>query len=171
MWKYKNKNIKSVEDFPAGVIGFVYEIEADNGKKYIGKKSVISTVSKLIGKKTYDKLKADKVEGVFKTRDKKLSKPGNPVWKYKQKVRKETDWLNYTGSSIALNEDISNGTKITKKILQMCYTKKQMTYWEMKFQFCSGVLEDDNYYNENIGSNFWPDDLKIQPDLFFHTEE
>lgn len=161
MWIYKNKNIKSIKDVPKKAIGFIYEIEDEQGKKYIGRKSLYSLRKPEIAKSTYERLKKEG-EPVTRTKNKKKSKPGSPVWRYKKIVEGETNWLTYTGSSKELNSKIKKGSKITKRILKFCYNKKQLSYYETKYQMCLGVIEEnsENYYNGNILGKFFKKDLE-----------
>lgn len=159
MWKLNDRNINSKQDLPENTVGFVYMIIDSNGKKYIGKKSILSTTNPIVSKSVYDKAKADGFK-VSKTRDKKLSKKGAPVWKYKREVVKETNWLNYTGSCKPLNTAIKKGLKITKHIIHVCNNKKQLTYFETKEQICQGVIENnDEFWNSNVMARFFPDDF------------
>jgi hypothetical protein len=74
------------------------------------------------------------------------------IQKNNKKRRKtvESDWKTYTGSNYFLNEDISNGDKITKEILYLCKSKSEMSYFEAKEQFLLDVLKDKNSYNQWI---------------------
>jgi hypothetical protein len=141
MWDYKNKKIKSINDIPEGAVGFVYLITDENGKLYIGKKSLFSKRKRRFGKKEIANLP-----------DKRMKK-----WEY---VEKETDWFTYTGSCKPLNEEISKGLKITKEILHFAYNKKELGYYELKEQICQGVIENnDNFWNENILGRYFSTDL------------
>jgi hypothetical protein len=132
MWIYGDKNITTVEDFPVGTVGFIYEIRnLTNGKKYIGRKILTST----------RKLKP--LKGA----------------KRKRTVVKDSGWLEYTGSSDELNADIASGHQIEKHILQLCFSKKQMSYYELKYQMIYQVLESDKYYNGNIAGKYHRRDL------------
>ena len=52
MWKYKNEEIKDINSVPEGAFGFVYEVyHIPSGKKYIGRKQLISVITKALGKK------------------------------------------------------------------------------------------------------------------------
>lgn len=160
MWKYKKKNIKSINDVPKDVIGMIYLITDENGKMYIGRKSFYSVRNTQVSKAVYDKAKANG-EIVSKNKNKKFSKKGKPVWRYKREQIKETNWLNYTGSCKPLNAAIKKGLKIKKEILRFCTNSKQMTYYEWKYQFCNDVIENNSdYWNENVCGKFFPDDLK-----------
>lgn len=121
-------------------IGFIYKItNTVNGKIYIGRKSFISTTKVSIGKRATAKLT-----------DKRSSK--------KKVVIKEMKWRTYTGSNKQLNEDIKNGDDITREIIHLCYTKKQMTYWELFYQMQYDVLRSPSY-NDNILGKFFRADL------------
>lgn len=67
--------------------------------------------------------------------------------------RVETDWQEYYGSNLALQQDVRQQEPhtITREILYLCANKNQMTYFEMQEQFARNVLLDPNYYNEYIG--------------------
>lgn len=154
MWKYGKKTIKSLQDTPEGSIGFIYKItNLDNGKFYVGRKSFGSVRNVVVSKKVYDKIKSEGGK-VSRTKNKKTKK-----MVYKKEVRKETDWLTYTGSCKPLNLHIQEGAKIKKEIIQFCYNKKQMTYYEIKAIVCTDCLEIENCYNANLLGKFFPKDL------------
>jgi len=117
---------------PEGMIGFVYRItNTTNQKKYIGRKYF----------------------GSYRRVKQKGSKR-------KKIVRKDSDWRDYTGSSIELNNDIAllGKDKFTFEILIMAEYKGQITYLEMLYQFKYNVLTSffpdgtKEYYNKAIGS-------------------
>jgi len=159
-WNYKGKNVKSLDDVPKSSIGFIYELVDSNGVSYIGRKSFKSIRNVKTSKKRYLELKKQGKQ-VKKTKNKKKSKKGKPVWIYKRKVEKETNWLNYNGSSKELKKELKKGLKLTKKnIIKYCYNKKQMTYYELKYQICSGVLENPSlFWNKNILGKFFSKDI------------
>lgn len=141
MWKYNNKTIKSISDIPKDCIGFIYMVTDENGKNYIGKKSLFSKRKRKFGKK--------EIEALTDKRSKK--------WEY---VEKETDWLTYTGSCKPLNDAIKKGLKIRKEILHFCYNKKEMSYYETKEQICQGVIEhNEMFWNENILGKYFSKDI------------
>lgn len=74
----------------------------------------------------------------------------------KKKTRKESDWLDYYGSSPRLLEDIEKYGKenFTREIIRLCKTRGECNYWEVKLQFEHKVLESDQYYNDNIAVKF-----------------
>ena len=121
-------------------VGFIYSItNTNNGKVYIGRKSFLTTRKVGIGKKA-----------IASMVDKRGSK--------KKTIVNQSNWEVYTGSNKQLNEDISSGNNIRREIIKLCYTKKQMTYWEMFYQFQYDVLREKSY-NDNILGKFFRSDL------------
>lgn len=156
MWKYKRRSIKCLKDFPEDCYGFIYKIHnLTNGKTYIGEKQLFSVTNPRISKKKYDLLKSEGIP-VRRQKDKRNSKKGSVVWIYKQKeLKKETNWLDYCGSSDELTKDIENGHEIKKEILEFTFSKREHTYKEVKHQILNDVLEDCNSYNGNILAKFF----------------
>lgn len=139
-WKYNGKYIDSVEQMPADAWGFVYMITTEDGKKYIGKKTLYSVRKRKFGKKEAAKV-TDKRKKLY------------------EMVKKESNWKKYTGSNKELNEDIENGIGYTKEILHFADRKKQLSYLETKELFVREVLESHtNYYNSNISGTFYKKD-------------
>lgn len=106
-------------------VGFVYEIkDIANSKLYIGKKLFWTTT----------KLKP--LKGM----------------KNKRHRRTQSDWREYYGSNEELKEqvEIFGPEAFERKILVLCYSKTDMSYWETKIQFDRNVLHDDSYYNKFI---------------------
>lgn len=142
MWIYKNKKITSIEQLPEGSFGFVYVIRnLDTGKAYIGKKNLFFERKTALTKKEIAEL------------------PNKRLKKYKY-VIKESDWLTYTSSCRALLDDINNGTQIEKEILEIAFSKRQLTYLEVKYLFTCEVLESEEWYNENIESRYFKGNIK-----------
>jgi kynurenine formamidase len=135
----------SVDKFPANCIGFVYKItNIQTGKFYIGRKSLFSNTKK----------KLTKTELALQTG------PGRkPTSK---RVITETKWMDYWGSNKTILQEIKdNGTEyFRKEIIKFCFSKKQLTYWELHFQCTEGVLLTDKSYNDNIASKFFRKDLE-----------
>ena len=135
MWLYKNKEINSIEDMPADTFGFVYLVtHTPSGKKYLGKKQLISN-------RTLPPLKGSK---------------------RKRKIQKESDWKTYYGSQTEVKQLVKESKDkldFTREIIIFTSTKKQLTYFETKLQFVNEVLENDEYLNSNILGKFFRKDL------------
>lgn len=140
-WTYNGVLVTELQDMPDDTIGIVYMVTAENGRKYIGKKSLFSVRKRKFGKK----------ESALVT-DKRM--------KLYEMVKKQSNWREYTGSNKELNEEISKGLKYTKKILHYANSKKQLGYLETKELFVKEVLENgDTYYNSNISGKFYRKDV------------
>lgn len=137
MWKYENKVIESLEDFPPDTYGFIYEVlHKPTQKRYLGKKV-------LFFNRTLPPLKGTKK---------------------KRKVIKESDWKTYYGSHEVIKKLIKEGKEeeFDRTILQCVSSKKLLTYYETKFLFIKEVLEphDENcYINDNILAKFYRKDF------------
>lgn len=70
----------------------------------------------------------------------------------RKKIRKESDWKDYYGSSPALKEDIEKIGKSSFKrtIIRLCKTRGLCNYWETKEIFDRDALLRDDYYNSWI---------------------
>ena len=141
--KDKSRFIESLEDFPENCVGFIYLIKNRNtGKVYIGKKSLYSNTNKKLTKK-------------------ELAEQTGPGRKPTKKlVTKESNWKVYMGSSKELLADIKEfGEDVyMRDVLHFCYSKKQLTYYEINYQMKHNVLEVDSY-NDNILGKFYRKDL------------
>lgn len=123
MWTYNGKIVD--EKTIEGYVAFVYLItNNETGKAYIGKKRL----NKL---RTKPPLKG-------KTR--------------KRKIRTESNWREYYGSSKLLQEDVDKlgADKFTREILRLCKTLSEASYYEAWWQFKEGAIMSDKYYNESI---------------------
>jgi hypothetical protein len=65
----------------------------------------------------------------------------------------ETDWKDYYGSSNALKEDIDKHgySNFSRYVLELCYTKTQCAYYELKHQVDTEAIISEEYYNDFIG--------------------
>ena len=133
-WLYEGKPFSS--DDIDGNAGFVYEItDTLNGKKYIGKKKLSST-------RTLKPLKGQK---------------------RKRRVVSESDWESYYGSSEEVKALVEEfGTqRFTRKILRLCKTTAETSYYELKEQVINDVLlKPDEYYNAFVGGKIHRNHLK-----------
>ena len=139
IWKYREKEILSIDDMPEETYGFIYKISNKiTGQYYIGKKQVVSVRKKNFGKK-------------------KLSTITDKRVKKYEMVSKESDWKTYRSSNSVVkswNED-----EIELEILRFCKSKKSLTYYELQEQFYYNVLADTNSLNDNLIGKFFRKDL------------
>tara|TARA_B100000780_G_scaffold272928_1_gene235822 strand:+ start:2034 stop:2519 length:486 start_codon:yes stop_codon:yes gene_type:complete len=146
-WIYKNNEIDDITQFPDNTYGFVYiNRHIPTGKSYIGKKILQFTKKVKLGKKEIAALGA--VVG---------RKPS-----YKLSV-KESDWKNYYGSQKDIKKLLVEGKKdeFERTILKCVRTKKQLTYFELKYQMLYQVLEKPSeFFNDNILGKFFTKDLE-----------
>lgn len=144
MWLYQNKEIKELTDMPEGSFGFIYEVtHLPSGRKYLGRKQLISVTKKVLGKKELALIT-----------DKRASK--------KKTVIKETDWKTYHGSHPEIKQLIKEKkqSEFTREILTFVSTKKQLTYYEDKYLYMKGVIEPGSiYFNDNISGRFFKKDF------------
>ena len=145
MWLYQNKEIHSLEDLPQDTYGFIYIVtHLPSGKSYIGKKSLFHNVKKKLTKKQL-------AEQTGRGR-----KPTTEV------IQKESDWKTYYGSAKPILDLIKEGKQeeFTREILQLVLNKKLLTYYECKYLFMLGVIEQqDGYFNDNILGKFFRKDF------------
>jgi hypothetical protein len=135
MWILNGKEFTE-EMIPEGAVGFVYEMLAIvNGKsiRYIGKKNFYADVKTKLGKK---EMPADKRLKTYK------------------RVRKVT-YQNYYSSNDVLKKAHKDGITIRREILHICFDKRQLSYYECKYQFTLGVLESEEFLNGNILGKFY----------------
>ena len=123
-WKFNNKVF---EDAPEEYIGFVYEItDTETNMKYIGKKKFWS----------------------------KVTRPPLKGKKNKRRSIKESDWKSYYGSSEVVKELVENTGewRFERRILRLCKTAGELSYYEMKEQVENDVLlKPDEYHNAFVG--------------------
>jgi len=133
-WIYKGEIWHPpIEGFtPEEMYGFVYQItNKENQKKYIGKKFFWK----------------QKILPITKKR------------KRRKRLKVESDWRTYYGSSKHLVEDIAEigPDKFHREILYIGTMKGELAYIEAKLQFENEVLLRDDYYNGiiniRLGSN------------------
>ncbi len=142
----KKKYFESIDDFPEDTFGFVYRItNLVSGKCYIGKKQLLSKVSKKLGKKEIAALPSKR----GRTPSKKL-------------VISESNWQNYWGSCKPLLEDLKNlgEDKFEREILMICKSKKLLTYYEAAYQIKEDVLLTESY-NDTILGHYYRKDFII----------
>lgn len=139
-WIYvpSGDEITKVHQLPnhEATVGFVYKItNLKTGKFYIGQKSL------------------------YHSRKKKISATEKRLTGTRKKFRveiKESDWLLYHGSSKDLSADISKlGNKYFKReILELCCSKKYLSYCELSWQVKLDVLKRESYNGNILGRYF-----------------
>ena len=147
MWLYKEKEIKEMTDMPENSFGFIYVVtHTPTGRKYLGKKQLISVQKKALGKKELALIT-----------DGRASK--------KKTVTKESDWKTYYGSHAEIKQLIKDKKhfEFTREILIFTPNKKLHTYYENKFLFSECVIEpNSNYINDNIEGRYFTKDFAPQ---------
>ena len=128
--------------------GYIYITTIlDTGRKYIGKKNFFHNTNIKLGKKELANLPT--------ARGKKPSK---------KKVTKESDWKTYYGSAQEIKDSVKQYPKerITRTLIRLCKTKKELTYYECKYLFDYNVLEPNSgFINDNILGKFYSKDLVV----------
>lgn len=121
MWFYQGSELD--ESLVEEYVGFVYKITNTlSGRMYIGKK-------------------------LFKFSRTKKTKTGK-----RKRSKVESDWKTYYGSNDELNKDVEvlGSSNFKREILHLCKSKGVANYLEMKEQVINGVLESDEWYNNQI---------------------
>ena len=121
---------------PDGAVGFVYQMDVildGERKSYIGKKNFFADV---------------------KTKLSKKAMPTDKRLKSYKRVRKIV-YQNYYSSNETLKAAHKAGVIIKRTILKICYSKTELSYQEVKYQFMCEVLEKDIWLNANILGRFY----------------
>ena len=153
-WAYQGRVITSIKDMPEGTYGFIYEvIYKPTDVRYIGKKVLYFERNKRLGKKALKALQEERSKQGLRGR--------TPA---KQKVISESDWKDYFGSQkeiLTLSKKDNSSKNWEKRILQYVPTKKLLTYYETKYLFKNGILEDKYgaHINDNILGKFFRKDF------------
>lgn len=125
MWIYNEQKFKT-EDI-GDHVGFVYEIlDKQENMLYIGKKRFWS----------------------------KVTKPPLKGKKRKRRSLKESDWEDYYGSSEQVKSLVEEygRDRFERRIIRLCKTLGEMSYYEAKRQFeTDALLNPNRYYNSFIG--------------------
>jgi len=121
-------------------MNWIYEgVEFENDGEYYGFIYLIENITsgkKYIGRKFLTK-------AGYKT-----------VKKKRKKIRVESDWKDYYGSSLSLKKDIDElGIENFKRtILKLCKSRGECNYQEAKMIFEADAVIDDNYYNSWVSA-------------------
>lgn len=92
-----------------------------------------------------------------------LTKAGYKQVKGKRKkIRKESDWQEYYGSSPSLQEDIQKygKDKFKRTILRLCKTRGECNYFETKYIFDYDALLKEEYYNSWVSCKIQSSHIK-----------
>lgn len=144
-WLYNNIEIISTTQMPIDAFGYVYKIvNLSTQQYYVGKKFLIHQSKRKIGKK-----EKALIEG----------KGRRPEF---ERVKKESDWKTYFSSSEVIKEDVKqNGSDHYKReIIQFAYSKKELSYLEVFYQFKYDVLRDPLSITDNISGKWFKSDFK-----------
>lgn len=104
---------------PTGYYGFVYKI------------THIPTGRQYIGRKYFTLSATKRIKGK------------------KKRIRKESDWKDYWGSSKHLKSDIEKFGKkeFKREILRLCKNRTECSYYETKYIFDNDALLREDFYN------------------------
>jgi hypothetical protein len=146
MWLYNNKVVETIEDIPTNTFGFIYiTTHIPSGMAYIGKKSLYHNVKRKLTKKEL------------------AEQTGRGRKSTTETIQKESDWKVYYGSEDFIKQKIKEKKQdeFKREIIHFVENKKMLTYFECKYQFMYGVLENENYLNSNILGKFYKKDFAI----------
>ena len=146
MWLYNNEVVEIIEDIPANTFGFIYiTTHIPSGISYIGKKSLYHNVKRKLTKKEL------------------AEQTGRGRKSTTETIQKESDWKTYYGSEEFIKQKIKEKKQdeFKREIIHFVENKKMLTYFECKYQFMYGVLENENYLNSNILGKFYKKDFAI----------
>lgn len=148
-WIFMDKLVTE-DSIPSGAIGFVYKIvHIPTDKFYIGKKNLVSTRRIKLGKKELQVIKESR----------KLEKKGGRL-PSKKTVTKDSDWEIYYSSNDEIQKMVADGNadEFKREIIQFCFSKKALSYYELYWQFKYEVLTE-NSFNSNIAGSYYRKDL------------
>jgi hypothetical protein len=136
-WYYKEQEFTTEiaqAEIDCGAVGFVYCItDTLNGKKYIGKKTLVS------------KRRLAPLKGKTKKRTKIV----------------HSDWQKYYGSSEIVKALVAERPNdFQREVLTICHSKGALNYEEARLQFQLEVLLSDDYYNNFIGAKIHSNHVK-----------
>ena len=116
---WQYNGVDFTEDLIGDNYGFVYKI------------TNLTNGRKNIGKKFFYSAKTKQVKGK------------------KKKIKVQSDWQTYYGSSDTLKQDVLSlgHDNFSREILHLCQSKGECGYLEAKEQFIRGVMESEDYYN------------------------
>lgn len=142
-WLYKGQPVENLSEEDLSVYyGFIYKItHKRTGAFYIGKKNLHSYKTE--------------INHVLNERTGRMNKVKNVLVS-------ESNWRDYFGSSAEIKTAVKELGKsaFTREILLFVPTKKQLTYYETKYQFITECLEPGVHsFNSNILGKFFSSDF------------
>ena len=146
MWLYNNEVVETIEDIPVNTFGFIYiTTHTPSGMAYIGKKSLYHNIKRKLTKKEL------------------AEQTGRGRKSTTETIQKESDWKTYYGSEEFIKQKIKEKKQdeFKREIIHFVENKKMLTYFECKYQFMYGVIENENYLNSNILGKFYKKDFAI----------
>lgn len=155
-WQYNGRTINKISDLPKkeqDAFGFIYCIVLTHGGKsyeYYGRKNFFSVKTKRASQKAI----RERGKSAFRRKKQKKGKNAGE-WYYYELTKTEMKWQDYNSSSKEVLKMIKNGAEPTKYIVQIVQEESMMNYYEAKSQFCSSVLEEDRFLNDNILGRFF----------------
>ena len=145
MWIYNGSEVTALGELPKDSYGFIYKINYSDGTCYYGKKNLYKKV-------TLAALKSGEQRPNSERKGRNIK--GKRV--YFDILTKESDWLEYSGSS----EKTEGLEIVSKEILLVAYSKRELTYQEAKCLFWEEAIENELCHNANILKLFFRDNLK-----------
>ena len=132
-----------MNSIPDKAVGFVYCVtQKSTGMKYLGKK-------------LFHRVKTFQVDSV------------------KKKKVIESEWREYWGSSPRLKETIKEVglDDFERIVLQICYSKTELSYTETLLILLSGSLVKDDYFNDWVTCKITKKHLtKVRPNIIKYLE-
>lgn len=107
----------------------------------------------------------NKVSGRKYIGRKSLTKAGRKTVKGKtKKIRLESDWKTYYGSSDELKKDVETlgAENFSREILRFVKTKGELAYWETKYILDAEAILRSSYYNSWFSARIHANHVKSQ---------
>jgi|ERR1019366_8935244 hypothetical protein len=82
--------------------------------------------------------------------------------KKRKKIRKDSDWINYWGSNLQLQEDVKRlgEENFKREILHLCKSRGECNYYETRAIFVSDALLREKFYNAWVSCKITRNHLK-----------
>lgn len=120
---------RPLDEIPEGIKAFVYVIEFNDGKFYYGKKQF------------YKSIKRPPLKG----------------YKRHRRDTVESNWRKYCSSSNKVKQLVSEGREPTRKILRLCTSLKEASWYENKLLY-EDITTNRNL-NDNIQGKFFKEEI------------